>query len=115
MVNFCWQDWKIRLHRLPYFDDEWEIIPYLPSSSGVTIAVPKDNSWELKTIKQGETIPNDLPTLKVRGAWILALREEIERQLGKTEVQVLEGELKATQYHLEDLRDMLDLRKEKSS
>jgi len=113
MVNLRHQEWRVRLSHLPYFDDEWEVVPYLATQKGVVIAVPNNEGWELRTFEQGEPIPNDLPTLKVNGQWIRALRDEIDKHFLPTDAQLVQKELKATQYHLEDLRKLLKLKRKK--
>ncbi len=86
---------------------DYSIVPVRERADGsIEIAYPKDGKWELRLFKAGEIIPDDLPVLKVPQNWLPLLSKALSEHF-EVLPHATDQELKATKYHLEDLRKMI--------
>lgn len=105
-----WRGFKIELHQ------KWkrnlvEIVPVCETDdvSRIRIGIIKNGNWEAIEMDCNRIIPDEIENgiLRIPYEWAKQLQLELEKLLGSPKVTATESELKATKYHLEDMRDLI--------
>src|SRR3989304_3893135 len=101
------EGWVVVLQQAPW-SDEYELwIGFVNKATGkFSIATVKEGGYlELKEFKEGEIkIP---PTMRINGRVWDGLAEALRRGISQIDKKVVDVELSATQYHLEDMRKLV--------
>lgn len=83
-----------------------EIIPIRESGDSDILSMPVKGGWKEIEVQSGDLMPDDFKPLSMPLRWAEQLRDELVKVLGSVEKDATTQELKATKYHLEDMRKL---------
>ena len=99
------EDIKVHIVKRPELFDSADVYIVQKIGSEVQLASVKDNILEFKTIKEGVTPAS--PTIQIPLSIMQKLIDAFSEAQPPTKQIEVDAELKATKYHLEDLRKLV--------
>ena len=102
-------DIEFKIHVIPEdYAGNFKIVPVSRVVGGDRVVMyPAEGTWVEKHFARNESIPNDIPVLRIPREWAEKLFHALADHFVPKGPTATEQELGATKYHLEDMRALV--------